>query len=665
MKTFVFLMAVSVFLTSSLLARTIRVPEDFAKIQDAVNEAANGDTVLVAPGVYSESIRLEGKNIVLASHYILNQESAYIKATLLQLSGNGTIIQCENITSRAVITGFTIGAPHFECNGIECQSASPLICNNIFSDIYKSGIRCLGNSEPVIRNNTFQFYSHGTVPQAIIAFEGYVQILNNTFQNNNSFFVKAIYINNSASALISGNRIDSFYSGISNYGYQTQIVNNLITHCYYAIETTRAQIQNNTIADNIYGISSIWSAPEITNCILWNNQTDFNGDFIISHSCMRDCLPWNAIDKGGNIFRDPQFVDAQNGDYHLKGYSPCIDAGIAQAEDSIPAYDLDGNLRIQDGTGEGQAVIDMGCYERPQAVNPAFVSGRITLNGGNANVEEAWVGIGTMVHPDADGNYEFAISAPDSQYTVIATLDSYLTQRIENVTIRAGSTTPNVDFTLDYYHPDTLLTVRPDTLKFLTWDEANQQSFWLKNISLTDVCLRWARTNEYGSFFYVNQDSFPRRIAPGDSISLTVYTRMLTKNHLSKTAETDIDSLTIYFNEDSLVIPILYDPDLFDAIDEKQPVARSFELLQNYPNPFNARTTIRFSLAQKGPIELAIYNISGQKIRTLFNGESNAGAHSVIWNGKNDRGQDVPSGLYIGLLKSGRTKQMIKMIMLK
>ena len=499
-----------------------------------------------------------------------------------------------------------------------------------------------------------------------MASAGHPQIINNTFQNGDSFFNDAIYIMNSADALISGNRIDSFYNGIQNYGGQTQIVNNLITGCRYGIISNHGRIQNNTIVGNVYGISSIWNAPEVSNCILWNNRTDFDGEFTISHSCTRFCLSIHATDNGGNIFRDPQFVDPQNGDFHLKGYSPCIDAGISTAVDSIPAYDLDGHLRIQDGTGEGQAVIDMGCYEHAQATNPAFVSGRITLSGGNGNVEDAWVGIGTMVHPDADGNYIFAISAPDSVYTVTAMLDSYLTQQIENVPIQAGSTIPNINFTLSYYHPSELLEVNPDTVKFLTWEDGFQKTVRLKNISLTDICIRWIGTKEEFSFFYVDRpDSFPREIAAGDSTSFNIDAMALTKNRLFKTSVTETDSLMVYFNDDSLLIPIVYNPDLFDAIEKKPGISRNFELFRNYPNPFNARTTITFEIAQKSRISLTIYNIAGQKVRSLLDKGCNPGSHSLVWDGKNDLGQELPSGLYFGILQSSKKKKTIKMIMLK
>jgi hypothetical protein len=75
-------------------------------------------------------------------------------------------------------------------------------------------------------------------------------------------------------------------------------------------------------------------------------------------------------------------------------------------------------------------------------------------------------------------------------------------------------------------------------------------------------------------------------------------------------------------------------------------VADGFRLEQNYPNPFNMSTTIHYSLAQKGQINIAVYNVRGQKVCSLINSVQNAGAYSVQWNGTDETGQIVPSGVY-------------------
>ena len=64
----------------------------------------------------------------------------------------------------------------------------------------------------------------------------------------------------------------------------------------------------------------------------------------------------------------------------------------------------------------------------------------------------------------------------------------------------------------------------------------------------------------------------------------------------------------------------------------------SFALQQNFPNPFNPSTEIRFDLPENDNVTLAVYNMMGQKIKTLTSGNMSAGYHSIIWNGTNDSG---------------------------
>ena len=76
------------------------------------------------------------------------------------------------------------------------------------------------------------------------------------------------------------------------------------------------------------------------------------------------------------------------------------------------------------------------------------------------------------------------------------------------------------------------------------------------------------------------------------------------------------------------------------------PIAYSFALMQNYPNPFNPTTTIRYELSAPSKVLLTIYNVLGQKVRTLVNEVQNAGPQLLVWNSKNDAGSSVASGVY-------------------
>ena len=93
------------------------------------------------------------------------------------------------------------------------------------------------------------------------------------------------------------------------------------------------------------------------------------------------------------------------------------------------------------------------------------------------------------------------------------------------------------------------------------------------------------------------------------------------------------------------------------------PVTPRITLLeQNYPNPFNPSTTIRFALAAPGDVSLRIYDASGRAVRTLVEGKRGAAVHEVTWDGSDDGGRQVASGVYFCRLKAGdliRTNKMI------
>ena len=90
-----------------------------------------------------------------------------------------------------------------------------------------------------------------------------------------------------------------------------------------------------------------------------------------------------------------------------------------------------------------------------------------------------------------------------------------------------------------------------------------------------------------------------------------------------------------------------------------------FALSQNYPNPFNPETAIEFSLPEASDVELTIYNVLGQQVRVLVNGSYSAGVQRVAWNGRDDHGQRVSSGVYFYRLTSGSFSQTRKMMLLK
>ena len=81
------------------------------------------------------------------------------------------------------------------------------------------------------------------------------------------------------------------------------------------------------------------------------------------------------------------------------------------------------------------------------------------------------------------------------------------------------------------------------------------------------------------------------------------------------------------------------------------------------PNPFNPRTTLRFTLPAAGPVDLAVYDVQGRRVRRLVAGRLAAGRHAVSWDGRDDAGRAVPSGIYLARLRAGNARRSAKLLL--
>ena len=89
------------------------------------------------------------------------------------------------------------------------------------------------------------------------------------------------------------------------------------------------------------------------------------------------------------------------------------------------------------------------------------------------------------------------------------------------------------------------------------------------------------------------------------------------------------------------------------------------QLIGNYPNPFNPETTILFSLENEGHVSIDIYNIRGQKVKGLVNENLKSGNHQVIWNGVDDNGRPVSSGVYFYRMNTDAQTSTKRMVLMK
>ncbi|MBU0711009.1 T9SS type A sorting domain-containing protein [bacterium] len=144
-------------------------------------------------------------------------------------------------------------------------------------------------------------------------------------------------------------------------------------------------------------------------------------------------------------------------------------------------------------------------------------------------------------------------------------------------------------------------------------------------------------------------------LQPGDHFGLNIrYSKV--NNDPDQWATTFDQYNFVYFTLDSFGVNIEHE-------DNNQNVLKHFSLSQNYPNPFNPQTNIRYHVPEAGHLQVVVYNTNGQYVCTLQNAYTQIGSNTVIWNGKNDTGVLVPSGIYFYQLKTDKgislTKKMV------
>jgi len=101
------------------------------------------------------------------------------------------------------------------------------------------------------------------------------------------------------------------------------------------------------------------------------------------------------------------------------------------------------------------------------------------------------------------------------------------------------------------------------------------------------------------------------------------------------------------------------------GIDDLLGLPTTYDISSNYPNPFNPTTTIKYQLPQTSDVGLVIFNILGQKVRTLVNGRVEAGYHTAVWDGRNESGARAASGIYIYRFQADNFLKIQKMILMK
>ena len=625
----------------------LRVPSEYATIQAAIDAAVYGDTVLVADGVYTG----EGnKNLDSGGKVTVVMSENGPEVTIIDCEGDGRGFHFHSgEDSASMVNGFTIkNGSVGEGGGILCFHSSPVITNCIFFHNLAwggGGIYC-DNSSPVIIHNTF---SHNSSPHGygggISCHESSPMITKNALSNN-----------------VAGRGGGGIYCGSSS----PTIVHNTFSKNsaglgggIYCIWSSSPTIVHNTFSKNSAvdgyggGICCRYdSSPMVCNTILWADMPD---EIYLESSTIT--ITYSDIQEGyageANIDADPLFVDPANEDFHLQAGSPCIDTGD-------PNSPLD-----PDGTRA-----DMGAWYCDQS-GPSRLYGDVTDNGevtpyDAAHILQHTVGLLTLTSEDsvaAEVSGNDTISAYDASLVL-----QYVVGKITQFPVEEGQQAKIVYSSRRVWMGEVkkvdgeqiCLPILIDNMDSVTAGEMVLSC----EEDVTDVTVNSsALTSDYLIAHNVQNGRISVSFAGAESSTGpgTMLEVVFDASDAEFLSSLRLDRVSL--NEGRIPVSV----EISTSVEERRAaeIPSAFSLSQNHPNPFNSQTTIGYDIATASVVRLSVYALTGQLVRTLVDGERPAGSYSVAWDGRDDAGRTIGSGIYLCRMETGEYSAVRKMLLVR
>ncbi len=699
------------------------VPTNYSSIQDAIDATSDGDIVIVHPGTYYENINFNGKRIFVTSLYHYNQDDYYIENTIISglnvADESKVVLFNHGEDENSILNGFTIRdgltTESLKGSGIICYGSSPVLSNLIITNniSHRGSAINIEYSNVIIEN--VKVYENNADVYGVIFIKDSQGVINNSVIHDNQN--TAIYIKDSDLFIMGASIVNNLSRGIQVSGGCNSVHNSLLwgnSGYFYqtmgAININYCDIQGDfppgaTGSNNIDlephldgNYQPIWSSDIFSPLIDTGDPTILDPDgtpsdigAVRARDHKIDSIELIEMTEGIN-WKCLPVIDTVFADYDIASH---IFNEIQQipfpALEEIEFQNANENIYYFNGFWQNntlQFTSDLGCKIHMNDPYTLQITGFLEYPYHVIELEQGdnWIGFyleDSMKPLDA---FEAILDDIDMIQTKTFTLNKTALGWLgaANWTINYGDLvvvhcTNNCSF---YWGEDggggTEKSSRSSSQDFEYTEEADYLPVY---VELDNQAL--GNPTEIGLF--VNGECKGAEVITDSLVQLRAYVlndttvfdpgdMELQLSYGSRSLNTTIsdfkvkhDILDEWESNEKCITQGLQNYYLISLTDTENntPVVNCTTLSQNYPNPFNPTTTINYSIAKEGTVELTIYNIKGQKVKTLVNERKEAGQHSIVWNGKDNTNKTVSSGIYFYSLSTGKKNMKKKMLLLK
>ena len=599
----------------------------FRTIQKGIDEASSGDTVLVEKGAYLETIDFNGKAILVAGHVIYDSTEWIIDSTIINADDSGSVVVFDSgETNSSILRGFTLRSGNAtNGGGIYCYNASPAIVQNKLMDN-----TCTGKGAGIYCYNSDTSMVPIKIEKTVI---------------HHSTGTGAIYVGG---------------------GNDAQLINVTIAHSDTGayVDSCDVTIKNSILWGN-YGCEIVIDTTVSSLNISYSDVDPTNGEGYCGMS--------DQSGSSGNISVWPEFRDTllETGDYRFDdSTSPCVNTGDPNDPD-IPWW--------------GAYRIDMGAIEFPVLYDIGDVQSDWHINHRDVTYLIAWLyGSGPDCYPPPAGDVDCdgQVNPSDMVYLI-----NYLEKGgpappedcDEKCGLYAGD---GLDLNKGKAQAEVMLAaptisdqgvfeaavVAKSGVSLAAIElqiEYNPQKITLLEPALaprTDGFQMYSPTRNGTQKIGILDIQGQNYVAAG--VGPVVVLRGTGKDLSSLKIR---GAILVDPNANSIPVQIVSQIELTQSLakGEEANLPRAFSLSQNHPNPFNPDTRISYALPRDCYVTLTIYNVIGQRVATLVDEHQRAGWHNAIWHGKDHKGNDLASGIYLYRLQADDFIKSKKMLLLK